>query len=580
MLGAVVGLPNGRGTAGSSWSCAPPYPHILQVTVRGGGDVWRLCFPSDEVLKKWQEALSQAADGRIATNGGGDDGPQRPGLARGRSRSGTSGGGSSFSLKRRSRSRSGSRGSRGGGHIEPQVPGMPVNVIPTRFIDGCGGDEVEAARRWGLTHAWRRDNAVDGYLASPPAGKHVKTLKKLYKHFFHRRAKNGHIVYYDQIQGATQPEILTHITRKELADYYLYISEYCYLALEPDDPGGRIVNVYDLSMLSMGDCWPSSNAVKLAKEIISACGAHYPERADKVFVINAPRFFTGIWNIISPIVDPRTRAKINIATGDRTKLFEYIDEACVPAVFGGSDPTPPGEAPEELDMINYTLRCASLDEADAAAARHAAAAGHSFAPPPRDPHAILAEVRAVRGARPRESGDAGSGELPAPRQASGGSGSVEEPSGAPPPFKPLQAASSDGARPASPAAGPLRVGDKVTWTKSDPEIPEGAVGTVLALTVKGRSGQPRVQCSFPAGAFALPENQLRVAPGGGGGSGGGGAASSALALASGSPRGRGGASSGALVKRESVRERASVLLPMALSMAMLLFARIVFPDHH
>ena len=30
--------------------------------------------------------------------------------------------------------------------------------------------------------------------------------------------------------------------------YYLYLSEYCYLALEPNDPGGRMCNVYDLQV--------------------------------------------------------------------------------------------------------------------------------------------------------------------------------------------------------------------------------------------------------------------------------------------------------------------------------------------
>ena len=42
---------------------------------------------------------------------------------------------------------------------------------------------------------------VDDYLAHPPGAAHVVKLKKLYKHFFHRRAKNGHVIYYDQVKG-------------------------------------------------------------------------------------------------------------------------------------------------------------------------------------------------------------------------------------------------------------------------------------------------------------------------------------------------------------------------------------------
>jgi len=56
-------------------------------------------------------------------------------------------------------------------------------------MDGCGQDEVEALRRWQITHKWRMQHNVDSWLTSPPAGEHVKELKQLYAHHFHRRAR-------------------------------------------------------------------------------------------------------------------------------------------------------------------------------------------------------------------------------------------------------------------------------------------------------------------------------------------------------------------------------------------------------
>ena len=76
----------------------------------------------------------------------------------------------------------------------PQTAGMAKTTIPTRFLEGCGGDEEEAQRRWSLTHAWRAAEAVDEFIVSPPGAKHVEALKALYTHAFHRRAKNGHVV--------------------------------------------------------------------------------------------------------------------------------------------------------------------------------------------------------------------------------------------------------------------------------------------------------------------------------------------------------------------------------------------------
>jgi hypothetical protein len=31
----------------------------------------------------------------------------------------------------------------------------PYQQIPKRFLDGCMGDPIEAARRWRITYDWR-----------------------------------------------------------------------------------------------------------------------------------------------------------------------------------------------------------------------------------------------------------------------------------------------------------------------------------------------------------------------------------------------------------------------------------------
>ena len=40
-----------------------------------------------------------------------------------------------------------------------------------------------------------------------------------------------------------------------LIRYYLFVTDYCYHELEPLDPGGREVTVYDLSRLGLGASW-------------------------------------------------------------------------------------------------------------------------------------------------------------------------------------------------------------------------------------------------------------------------------------------------------------------------------------
>ena len=74
-----------------------------------------------------------------------------------------------------------------------------------------------------------------------------------------------------------------------MEDYYYFIFEYAYKYLEPADPGGRCVNVYDLSKLTLSALIGKGG--DFGKRMMKGCNLHYPERADKVFILNAPRFF-------------------------------------------------------------------------------------------------------------------------------------------------------------------------------------------------------------------------------------------------------------------------------------------------
>ncbi len=106
-------------------------------------------------------------------------------------------------------------------HTTPQTPGMPVDVLPTRYLVGCGPD---AARRWRVTHEWRAAKAIDTLLSRP--SEHVGWFKSLWTHHFHRRAKHnfidpgqpGKTVYYDRINPAAFTVMTKKVTDEELED--------------------------------------------------------------------------------------------------------------------------------------------------------------------------------------------------------------------------------------------------------------------------------------------------------------------------------------------------------------------------
>ena len=86
----------------------------------------------------------------------------------------------------------------GADEVIPQTPGMSVDVVPTRYLSAAGGDMEKARERWGKTFAWRTEAQMDEAIYEE--WWQMNQLKKEYRHCFHRRAKNGSVVYYDRLE--------------------------------------------------------------------------------------------------------------------------------------------------------------------------------------------------------------------------------------------------------------------------------------------------------------------------------------------------------------------------------------------
>ena len=130
--------------------------------------------------------------------------------------------------------------------------------VPTRFLVSCGGDASEAARRWASTWDWRRENRMDELTTCHflPHERAIDELKRLQLHFYHRRARNGKCVFYDRLNPANYKKILAvfsddpDVAYANLIKYYMFVGEYAYAHLCPEDPGGTTVTVYDLSCVT------------------------------------------------------------------------------------------------------------------------------------------------------------------------------------------------------------------------------------------------------------------------------------------------------------------------------------------
>ena len=69
----------------------------------------------------------------------------------------------------------------------------------------------------------------------------------------------------------------------------------------------------------------------------------YPECVGKYYIVNAPRGFPMVWNIIEPRLGEITVAKVDILGASyKDALLKQIDEENLPRAFGGKCDCPGG----------------------------------------------------------------------------------------------------------------------------------------------------------------------------------------------------------------------------------------------
>jgi len=100
-----------------------------------------------------------------------------------------------------------------------------------------------------------------------------------------------------------------------------------------------------IDMQGVGWNHMSSQVIDSFKENATLSANNYPEALRKTIVINAPSFFTMLWNSVSGWLDKRTRDKTSIYGSEYLKhVLEVVSIDELPSSFGGNGPalTPGG----------------------------------------------------------------------------------------------------------------------------------------------------------------------------------------------------------------------------------------------
>jgi len=141
-----------------------------------------------------------------------------------------------------------------------------------------------------------------------------------------------------------------NVTPRQMLHQFVFVMEFITRRLDPSPyPRGKFVRICDFKGIGLGDI-SDSEAVGLGKQMMDILEQYYPERMAKAFVVNIPSFFSILWRMARPMLDPRTAEKITVVSGKKAALAALrtvMDDDAIPQEYGGTGVAHWYDSPEE-----------------------------------------------------------------------------------------------------------------------------------------------------------------------------------------------------------------------------------------
>lgn len=206
-----------------------------------------------------------------------------------------------------------------------------------RFLRARKLDPVEAVRMYVAAMEWRKAEGVDRILDAPdPAETLFQCMSPHRAHGFDRF---GHPIYIESTGRVRVSKLLKRVSEDDIVRRHVRVMEHAVRrCMYSSALNGRNVEKMTIIMdLADLELTVDTSALRLFKRTSAIDANVYAERMFKLFIINAPASFRGVWAIVKPWLDPNTVAKITVV-GEKflPALTEVIDPSQIPKHLGGT----------------------------------------------------------------------------------------------------------------------------------------------------------------------------------------------------------------------------------------------------
>lgn len=231
--------------------------------------------------------------------------------------------------------------------------------IPERYLRMQHYNRDHAKKALASTLKWRKEHDIDTILARPNAK--FDTCKKVFPHFFCGHDETKHVILL-QRPGLINLKLAhsNQITGDDLLYHYVYEMEYLWKILEPD-ANATMTSVIDLSGLNLS-VLTKPELLNVVQKFCSTMDAHFPLRSHRTLLINAPRWFGGLFKMISPLLRESTKQKISILSKGK-KQQEVLKSLLVECEVG-DNLTVEDIAPTEMEKHLRDFVLARLEESN------------------------------------------------------------------------------------------------------------------------------------------------------------------------------------------------------------------------
>lgn len=84
------------------------------------------------------------------------------------------------------------------------------------------------------------------------------------------------------------------------------------------------IQVFDMGGVGLRQL--TNKALQERFKVALGCGANYVELVSHIYVINSSWAFSKVWNMIKPLISPRTASKVTVATDVPRELIDLLTE--------------------------------------------------------------------------------------------------------------------------------------------------------------------------------------------------------------------------------------------------------------